>query len=102
MSPAPPSPADAKAARRAKIELVVKAAFPVWARAVVVIIGGVLTAHLAGVGEAADFALIPGIYMALGPPVGRRRVRIGTVLSAIVLLIVAVVVGAAVAGSTVA
>jgi uncharacterized membrane protein YccC len=102
MSGAPSSPVDAKAARRAKLELVVKAATPVWARAVLVIVGGVVIAHLAGVGEAADFALIPGIYMALGPPVGRLATRVVTVALAIVLLIGVVVLGAAVSGSTIA
>ena len=62
---------DPLAARRAKLKLLAGFAFAAWGRAVVVIVGATAAAHLVGLDETAGFAVIPGVYMALGPPAGR-------------------------------
>src|SRR5229473_1185165 len=88
VSVASSGPPDAKAARRVKVKLLAAAALSAWARAVVVIVGASVTAHLVGLDYASGFALIPGIYLALGPPVGTVMVRVGTVLVATVVVLV--------------
>ena len=75
-------------------------ALAAWARAVVVIVGASVAPALVGLGAAAGFAVIPGIYMALGPPVGPLGERVRTVLGATLLVVAAIALGAALSGST--
>ena len=87
-------------ARRARLKLLTTMALTAWARAVVVIVGASVAPALVGLGAAAGFAVIPGIYMALGPPVGPLGERVRTVLGATLLVVAAIALGAALSGST--
>jgi uncharacterized membrane protein YccC len=92
--------AGARDARRARLKLLTTMALTAWARAVVVIVGAGVAPSLVGLGAAAGFAVIPGIYLALGPPVGPLGVRVRTVLGATLLVVVAIALGAVLSGST--
>ena len=69
----------AEASRRAQLKLIAATMVPAWGRVVVVLVGVAVLVHAVGLGDASGCAVIPGFYIALGPPVGDRLSRVTTV-----------------------
>jgi hypothetical protein len=80
--------------QRAKLKVLVAVAVPAWGRTVIAILGSAVVAHAIGLGDLAGFAVIPGVFMALSPPVGRLHDRLVTVGCATVVVAVMSLLGA--------
>ncbi|HEY7622285.1 MAG TPA: FUSC family protein, partial [Solirubrobacteraceae bacterium] len=87
---------------RDKLKLLLTMALPVWGRFVVVAIGAGLVTNLVGLGEESGYAVLPGIYLIMGPPVGRLAYRVRALLFAALAIAAATALGAALSGSTAA
>jgi hypothetical protein len=87
---------------RDKLKLLLTMALPVWGRFVVVAVGAGVVTNLFGLGEETGYAVLPGIYLIMGPPVGRLAYRVRAVLFAALAIAAATALGAALAGSTAA
>jgi uncharacterized membrane protein YccC len=89
------------AGQRAKLRALVSVAVPAWGRTVVAIVGSAFVAHAIGLGDLAGFAVIPGVFMALSPPVGRLHDRLATIGCATVVVAVMSLLGAQASRATV-
>jgi hypothetical protein len=89
------------AGQRAQLKVLVAVAVPAWGRTVIAILGSAVVAHAIGLGDLAGFAVIPGVFMALSPPVGRLFDRLATVGCATVVVAVMSLLGAQASRATV-
>src|SRR5262245_56132336 len=92
----------ASAERSARLKLIAGLMVPAWGRAVLAILGSTALVNLVGLGGQSGYAIIPGLYMALSPPVGSIAVRARTVAVATLMIAGLAVLGAEVSRSTVA
>src|SRR5215475_8037242 len=80
--------------RRAKLKLVASLTLPVWGRAVLAILGTSFVMDALGLSAETRYAVIPGIYLAMSPPVGNLAVRTSTVAVATLFVAVMTALGA--------
>jgi uncharacterized membrane protein YccC len=100
--PAPAAPRPPAAAAPSRARLLAIGALTVWSRVVLAIVLSAVSVAAAGLNGVAGYAVIPGIYLALSPPAGRIRMRVGAITLATVLIAGLVVLGAELSRSTAA
>ena len=83
-----------KSARRSQLKLLLATMSRAWARAAITIVCSAALLGALGLSEVSGYATIPGIYMALSPPVGPRSRRVLTVVVATLVIAAISVIGA--------